>query len=96
MTLFNTASSAALQIDYTVSEDAGIVARTVATSALSVRRSNYSTRSHPQTRLDRIHISRVADPDSGVKIAIKILLKYILRLYQFVFDIFFSVKKVSL
>jgi hypothetical protein len=34
--------------DSTVSEDAGIEQRTVATSALAVRRSNHSTRSHPQ------------------------------------------------
>jgi hypothetical protein len=38
-TEFNTASSAAPQ-DSTVSEDAGIEPRTVATSALAVRRSN--------------------------------------------------------
>ncbi len=49
--------------DSTVSEDAGIEPRTVATEALAVRRSNYSARSHPtdwgrshpQTRLDLIH-----------------------------------------
>jgi hypothetical protein len=33
--------------DSTVSEDAGIKPRTVATSALTVRRSNHSARSHP-------------------------------------------------
>ncbi len=55
--------------DSTVLEDAGMEPRTVATSALAVRRSNhsarsypesasfihYSARSHPQTRLDLIH-----------------------------------------
>jgi hypothetical protein len=52
----------------TVSEDAGIESRTVATTALAVRRYNHSARSHPQsanlihtqlnlihTRLDLIH-----------------------------------------
>jgi hypothetical protein len=39
--------------DSTVSEDARIEPRTVATSELAVRRSNHSARSHPQ-RLDRI------------------------------------------
>jgi hypothetical protein len=45
----------------TVSEDAGIEPRTVATTALTVRRSNQSARSHPQStifihsRLDLIH-----------------------------------------
>jgi hypothetical protein len=34
-------------LDSTVSEDAGIEPRTVATTALAVRRSNYSARSHP-------------------------------------------------
>jgi hypothetical protein len=33
--------------DSTVSEDAGIEPRAVATTALAVRRSNHSTRSHP-------------------------------------------------
>jgi hypothetical protein len=33
--------------DFTVSEDAGIESRTVATTALAVRRSNHSARSHP-------------------------------------------------
>ncbi len=42
--------------DSTVSEDAGIEPRTVATTALAVRRSNQSARSHPQTQLDLIHI----------------------------------------
>ncbi len=41
--------------DSTVSEDAGIELRTVATTALAVRRSNHSVRSHPHTRLDLIH-----------------------------------------
>ncbi len=48
--------------DSTVSEDAGIEPRTVATSALTARRSNHSARSHsnsarshPPTRLDLIH-----------------------------------------
>ncbi len=35
--------------DSTVSEDAGIEHRTVATTALAVRRSNHSARSHPRT-----------------------------------------------
>ncbi len=43
--------------DSTVSEDAGIELRTVATTALAVRRSDHSARSHPQTRLDLIHDS---------------------------------------
>jgi hypothetical protein len=38
----------ALNSNSTVSEDAGIVLKTVATSALAVRRSNHSARSHPQ------------------------------------------------
>jgi hypothetical protein len=33
--------------DYTVSDDAGIEPRTVATLALTARRSNHSVRSHP-------------------------------------------------
>ncbi len=33
--------------DFTVSEDAGTEPRTVATLALTVRRSNYSAKSHP-------------------------------------------------
>jgi hypothetical protein len=61
--------------DSTVSEDAWIEPRTVATLALSVRRSNHSARSPPRsrfdlihTRLDLIHLKlRVADldPDPG-------------------------------
>jgi hypothetical protein len=45
--LFNAASSAAPS-EFTLSEDAGIEPRTVATLALTARRSNLSTRSHPQ------------------------------------------------
>ncbi len=41
--------------DSTVSEDAGIAPRNVATKALAARRSNYSARSHPPTRLDFNH-----------------------------------------
>jgi hypothetical protein len=41
-TIFNTAP------DSTVSEDAGVVPRTVATTTLAVRRSNHSATSHPQ------------------------------------------------
>jgi hypothetical protein len=41
--------------DSTVSEDAGIEPRNVATLALAVRRSNHSAGSHPQIRLDLIH-----------------------------------------
>jgi hypothetical protein len=44
--------------DSTVWKDAGIEPRTVATTALAVRRSNHSARSHPPTRLDLIHIRR--------------------------------------
>ncbi len=43
--------------DSTVSEDAGIGPRTVATVALTARRSNHLARSHPQ-RLDLIHMAR--------------------------------------
>jgi hypothetical protein len=46
--IFNTASSAGRLSDSTVSEDAEIEARTVASTALAVRRSNHSARSHPQ------------------------------------------------
>ncbi len=53
-TLFNTASSAALQIPL-LSEDAGIESRTVATLALSVRCSNYSARSHPLSARSNPH-----------------------------------------
>jgi hypothetical protein len=59
-TIFNTASSAAPQI---VSEDAAIKLRTVATTALPVRRFNHSATSHPHsarshfyTRLDLIFL----------------------------------------
>jgi hypothetical protein len=45
--LFSTVSSAAPQIP----EDAGIEPRIVATSALVVRRSNHSARSHPHVRV---------------------------------------------
>jgi hypothetical protein len=48
---YRTASSAAPS-DSTVSEDAGIQPRSVATSALTVRRSNHSARSHPHPLLD--------------------------------------------
>jgi hypothetical protein len=48
--------------DSTVSEDAGIEPRTVATTALAVRRSNHSARSHPLTRLDLIHNSATSHP----------------------------------
>jgi hypothetical protein len=44
-------------LDSTVSEDAGIEPRTVATLALAVRRSKLSARSHPQSRPDLIHDS---------------------------------------
>jgi hypothetical protein len=44
-TLFNTSSSANPS-DFTVSEDAGMEPRTGATSAVAVRRSNHSARSH--------------------------------------------------
>ncbi len=41
--------------DSSVSEDAGIEPKTIATSTLAVRRSNHSVRSHPQTQIDLIH-----------------------------------------
>ncbi len=41
--------------DSIVSEDAGIQPRSVATTALTIRRSNHSAGSHPQTRLNLIH-----------------------------------------
>jgi hypothetical protein len=56
--------------DSTVSEDAGIEPRTVATTALTVKCSNHSARSHPH--LDRSHppsarsrplISKISYPD---------------------------------
>jgi hypothetical protein len=46
-TLFSTASSAARFSDSTVSEDAGIEPRPVATTESAVRRCNHSARSHP-------------------------------------------------
>jgi len=54
--------------DSTLSENAVIDPRTVVTSALAVRRSNHSTRSHPQSarshppRLDLIHSARPHPP----------------------------------
>jgi hypothetical protein len=56
-TLFSTASSA-VPSDDTVSEDAGIEPKTVATSALDVRRSNYSARSHPHSDESHLHSAR--------------------------------------
>jgi hypothetical protein len=44
--------------DSTASEDAGIEPRTVATTALTVGRSNHSGRSHAQIRLDLIQKTR--------------------------------------
>ncbi len=41
--------------DSTVSEDAGIEPRTVATMALAVRRSHHSARSHPQSARSHPH-----------------------------------------
>ncbi len=41
--------------DFTVSEDAGIEPRTVATTALAVRRSKHSARSHPHSARSHPH-----------------------------------------
>jgi hypothetical protein len=49
--MYNTVSSAAPQIP--VSLDAGIEPRTVATTALTVRRSNHSAKSHPQIEVEQ-------------------------------------------
>jgi hypothetical protein len=58
--------------DSTVSEDAGIEPRTVATSAMAVRRSSHSATSHPRlgyisstTRLHLIHDSATSHPLFG-------------------------------
>jgi hypothetical protein len=48
-TLFNTASSVASPLRFSVSEDAGIEPRTAATFALVVRRYSYSARYNPLT-----------------------------------------------
>jgi hypothetical protein len=54
-TLFNTVFIC-LPSDSTVSEDAGIEPRTVATLAMAVRRTNHSARSHPlELAVDLIH-----------------------------------------
>jgi hypothetical protein len=45
-----------------VSEDSGIEPRTVATTALTVRRSNYSTKSHPQEEITGPPISNLPNP----------------------------------
>jgi hypothetical protein len=65
--MFNTASSAA-----TVSEDAWIEPRTVATTALAVRRSNHlagshrhSTRSHPHSARSHPHSARSHSHSAG-------------------------------
>ncbi len=52
---FNFVSSGAPPPDSTVSEDAGNESKTVATSALAVRRSNYSARSRPLTKIVQIY-----------------------------------------
>jgi hypothetical protein len=44
--------------DSTVSEDAGIEPRTVATSALAIRRSNHSARSHLMRNIFDPHSSK--------------------------------------
>jgi hypothetical protein len=44
--------------DSTVSEDAGIEPRTVTTTALAVRRSNHSARSHPHSARSHPHSAR--------------------------------------
>ncbi len=44
--------------DTTVSEDAGIEPRTIATTALPVRRSNHSARSHPHSTRSHPHSAR--------------------------------------
>ncbi len=57
-----------------MSEDVGIEPRSVATSALAVRRSNHSARSHPprldliNIRLDLIHKSAI-DPSTNSAIS---------------------------
>jgi hypothetical protein len=82
--IFKTASSAAPQIplcpDSIVSEDAGIEPRTVATTALAVRRSNHSDRSHPQ-----IHERTIS-----LKFLGKIL--RVLRLEVSVYNIFITIQ----
>jgi hypothetical protein len=62
-TLFNNASSAAAQIS-NLSEVAGIEPRTVATLALTTRRSIYSARSHPKKFL-RVIIGYVSTNPSA-------------------------------
>ncbi len=46
-------------LDSAVSEDAELEPRTVATLALTARRSNHLDRSHPHIRLDLIHYSAI-------------------------------------
>jgi hypothetical protein len=53
--------------NYTVSEDAGIEPRTVATLALAVKRSNLSARSHPQ------EIFILKPKDDGAYVTVSIL-----------------------
>jgi hypothetical protein len=51
--------------DSTVSEDAGIEPRTVATTALAVRRSNHSARSHPDILFHVIYLIRIGGGNSA-------------------------------
>ncbi len=45
-------------LDSTLSEDVEIDPRTVATTALAVRRSNHSARSHPHSARSHLHSAR--------------------------------------
>jgi hypothetical protein len=65
-TVFNTVSSAAPP-DSTVSEDAGIQPRIVSTTALTVRRSNHSAKSHPQSAKSQISSLKFFQPQPAEK-----------------------------
>ncbi len=70
-TLFNTASSAALK-DFTVSEDAGINHRTVATLALAGRGSNHAARSHLWLDLIQVNIMSIFMPKCNSEFSLKL------------------------